>query len=447
MNERSDSSSILAGASRQTPTSRLLGVYPQKQPGLFMQRIKILGGRISWPQWRQVAHLAERYSAGFTLHITTRQDIELHNIIEKNLAVVQQGLAGVGLTTVGACGDTARNITVCTACDFCPDGLDVLPIAHLVRNHLEQHPAIFSLPRKFKISFSGCQKSCAKPYVNDLAFVAQPDGLFTVIGAGSLGPRPSLGIRLYKDLSSSDILPLCVASVEFFTQYGDRDNRHRARLRHVREKFGDQTFKTMLDERLNHVRTRQQWPQPSPAQGRQNANLLHRLQLPGGNITCRQAVDIADAAEPEGAALRINLEHGIELYGGQSFHLPHGLSALADGPTVVACPGSAACSKGLCDCRLVAERIRKVLLDCNLTDVRINISGCPNNCARSAVADIGLVGILRKENGQSAQHYRLLVGGGNGISDKLAQEISVLHTENVPDAIRTLLKKNDKKSL
>jgi len=423
----------------QKTTSRLLGVYPQRQQGLFMQRIKILGGRINWPQWRQVALLTEKYSRGFPLHITTRQDIELHNIPGKDIPAVQQNLAEVGLMTFGACGDTVRNVTVCTACDFCPQGLDLLPLAYLIRQYIEHHPLILTLPRKFKISFSGCQKACAKPYLNDLAFVAQPDRKFTAIGAGSLGPRPSLSIELYKDLPPADILPLCIASVEFFAQYGDRENKHKARLRHIREKFSDDTFKAMLDEHFNQVKARQPWPQLLPASGQQNASLLSRLQLPCGNIAPQQALKLAAAAEPKSATLRINLEHGLELYGSQPVQLPDDLSVFANNPVIIACPGSVTCSKGLADCWALAELLKKTLADCNLSNLLISISGCPNNCAHSAVADIGLVGILRKENNQSTQQFRIFVGGGNGKNDRLAQQFSVVKAGDVPNAIHNLL--------
>ena len=120
----------------QSAASRLLGVYPQKQNGLFMQRIKVFGGRINWPQWRRIAQLAEDYCSGFPLHMTTRQDIELHNIAVEDIAAGHQGLAEVALAMFGACGDSVRNVTVCAGCDLSRDGLDLLPLAQLVRQIL-----------------------------------------------------------------------------------------------------------------------------------------------------------------------------------------------------------------------------------------------------------------------------------------------------------------------
>ena len=421
--------------------SRILGVYPQKQKGVYMQRIKIFGGRINWLQWRRIAELADKCSRNFPLHITTRQDIELHNVSLEDIPFIHQGLAEVALNIFGACGDSVRNITVCSACDVCKAGYDLLPIAGLVRQNLEQQSAILNLPRKFKISFSGCKKACTKPWLNDIGFIAQPDGLFTIIGAGSLGPNPSLGIEFYKNFQTQDILPFCVASIELFNKFGDRENRRRARFRHVREKLGEQNFRAELNERFTHIKTSRTWPELSIAQNKnENIKLLYRLQLTNGNITPQEAIELADIAEPKGTILRINLEHGLEIYGTEGFKLPDNLSILANNPIVIACPGSATCISGLTDCWATADRIRKALSISDTGEMRINISGCPNNCGQSAVADIGLVGLLRKKNGRQTPHYRVLTGGGNGENHVLATQYCIVEDKDVPRVIELLLK-------
>ena len=274
-----------SNSSKQVQANRLLGVYPQKQDGLFMQRIRIPGGRISWPQWRRIAGLAAGYTPGVPLHLTTRQDIELHDVTHESIPAVHEGLAEAALMIFGAGGDSVRNMTVCAGCDLCRDAFDLLPLARLVQSHLEQQPVIFNLGRKFKISFSGCEQACARPWVSDLGFIAQANGLFTVIGAGSLGAKPAPGIRLYEDLPAGDILPLCVAALEFFEKSGERENRRRARFRHVREKFGDRNFLAELDTRFEQLKARQGWPDIVPAAADGRSKLLHRLQLPNGNIS------------------------------------------------------------------------------------------------------------------------------------------------------------------
>jgi sulfite reductase beta subunit-like hemoprotein len=428
----------------QVRPNRLLGVYPQKQDGLFMQRIRIPGGRISWPQWRKIAELAATYTPGVPLHLTTRQDIELHDVPHESIPAIHEGLAEAALTIFGAGGDSVRNVTVCAGCDLCRDAFDLMPLARLVQSHLEYQPAIFNLGRKFKISFSGCEQACARPWISDLGFIAQANGLFTVIGAGSLGAKPVPGIRLYKDFPAGDVLPLCVSALEFFEQSGERQNRRRARFRHVREKIGDRTFLIELETRFKEVKSRQAWPEIVPASNKEHLKLIHTLQLPNGNISPREALDLADAAEPKCATLRINLEHGIELYVREKIELPDGLAQLANNPVIIACPGSTTCPRGFANCWVTADRIRKTLTKRQTKQLQICISGCPNNCAHSAVADIGLVGIKRRENGKLSEYYRLSTGGGNGKNEKLAEPASVISTQDVVKTIEPLLKKFDK---
>ncbi len=443
MSVKTDKKSTPEPDALQPKANRLLGVYPQKQNGLFMQRIKIPGGRINWIQWRRITQIADRYSQGFPLHITTRQDIELHNLKINDIPIVQESLTEAALNTFGACGDSVRNITICPGCDLCHGAFDLLDLARFIEQYLTRQPVIFNLPRKFKISFSGCQSACAKPWLSDLGFIARRDGLFTVVGAGSLGPKPSPGIELYQGLPTKYIVPLCVASLELFEQYGDRENRRRARFRHIREKLGEKKFLKELDGRLNKLMIQDTWPDIVPAPAVKDMKLLSRLQLPNGNISPKEALELADFVESQQAILRINLEHGLELFGSDSISLPDSLNALANNPIIVACPGSVTCPRGLANCWATADEIRKTLTIQQTGKQRISISGCPNNCAHSAVADIGLVGIIRKENGKPSEHYRILTGGGNGTNEKLAEQGSVIPAGEVCSTIKSLLKKSN----
>jgi sulfite reductase beta subunit-like hemoprotein len=428
---------IQAADSNYPGVERALGVYPQRQQGFFMQRMRVLGGRISWLQWRKVADIVRRYSQRQTFHITTRQDIELHDIAGPVIKEIQVELVNAGLITNGAGGDTVRNITACTGCDSEPNGGGVLPVAELLYKTLTARA--FHLPRKFKISFSGCSQACARCRLNDLGFILQPNGLFTVVGAGSLGSKPSLGIELCKDLAVRDVVPMCLAALEFFEQTGDRENRHRARLRHVREKLGDERFKTELCAVFERVKSSQTWPDAAIAEPNPNIKLLRRLQLPNGNISLEDALLLADTAQPTGAELRINLEHGLELYGSQTFRLPDNLAALENLPIITSCPGLSSCSKAITDTWAVAEAIRKRIVNHNRPNLHINISGCPNCCAHSAVADIGLIGMRRSRDGQSAECYRVLTGGHNGIDDCLAKGNDVVFAEDVPAIVEGIL--------
>jgi len=264
-----------------------------------------------------------------------------------------------------------------------------------------------------------------------------------VVGAGSLGTKPSLGIELYSDLPPQDILPLCTAAIEFFEQYGDRENRRRARFRHVRERLGDRVFRATLNARFKRVKKRQSWPGIPPVceTGGKNIKLLWRLHLPNGNIEPSQAIELADTAEPQDAELRINLEHGLELYGRKTFKLPEELACLEVNPVIVSCPGRTSCPRALAETCATAESIRQTLAGVVSKPIRINISGCPNNCAHSAVGDIGLGGTTRKEGGKIQRCYRVFRGGGNGSNETLAKACGIVRSEDAPQAVRKLVEK------
>ncbi len=422
-------------AQKYLGAERILGVYPQRQDGLFFQRIRILGGRISWVQWRKVIEICGRYSQGSAIHITTRQDIELHNIAGADIKVVQDELASAGLITKGAGGDGIRNITVCTGCN--PELADIFDIAKFVNDYVAA--LSLNLPRKFKISFSGCIQNCAKPWINDIGFVLQQDGFFTVIGGGSLGPRPAAGILLYKDIAPKDILPLCLAALELFEKEGDRENRNRARLRHLREKIGNEKFKTEIAVRFARIKSSQKWPDVSLKTNSHNIKLLHKLQLPNGNINIKDAEILSDVAEEQKAEIRINLEQGIELYGLKNFPLPDSLAKLKNLPVIICCPGNSSCSKGLTNTWALADEIRKYLSGIDTRKLRINISGCPNGCGQSSAANIGLIGMRRIREGRSDECYRIVTGGHNGTDDCLAKGVDVIFSEDTATLVGDLL--------
>ena len=404
-----------------------------------MQRVKIFGGRISWPQWRGLARLAEQYTPQAPLHLTTRQDIEFHNVAATDLSALQAGLSAIGLGTFGAGGDSVRNITVCPYGQP-GHGLDVYGVARFIDEQLGLLSFIDKLPRKFKISFSACSKAGAKPFINDLGFVLQPNGAFTVIGAGSLGPKPGIGIELYRDLALDDVLPLCRAAIEFFNDCGDRENRRRARFRHVRQRLGDEAFKAELHRRFLAFRETAKKHMPQAAKPGQTLEMIARLQLPNGDIMPDDAIELADAAEPPRLELRINLSHGLELFSKSSIvlELPPKLAALTNLPAIVACPGCRTCPNGLTDCGAMAEKLRERLSGTR-SDKVIAISGCPNDCAQAVVANVGLLGLIRTIDGQRRPCYRVLTGGENGTTATLGQERAVLAEDAAADYVKSVL--------
>jgi len=400
---------------------RLIGLYEQRQEGLFMQRVKVQGGRITPGQLRTLAHLADRYTPGCPLHITTRQDVELHGLRPHDVPAVQRHLAEIGLTSAGACGDTLRNLTVCAGNGVLRDTYDVAPLADAIRGAAESLPFIRALPRKFKVAVCGCGTGCTRPWINDVALVARPDGAFRVIGAGSLGPRPSTGVLLYESVPASQAVPLAVAALRVFDAEGDREHRGRARLRHVRERMGEETFRQRLDEAFRAEVAAGGWPSAPLPRVIAGLEMVAHFHLPRGDITPAAAAELADAVEDAGHVIRIGLDHDLIVFGRGPFPLQGGLTALASAPTVVACPGITWCARAIANSREMADRIlASGLHDATLA---VRISGCPNDCAQAAVADIGLIGRVVGTGNEKTECFRLLAGGGAGRTPDLAIEL------------------------
>ena len=316
-------------------------------------------------------------------------------------------------------------------------------LGELIGDFLQSQPVAGNLPRKFKVSLSCCKDSCAKPYISDVGFVAQDDGRLTVAVAGSLGARPGLAVEFARDIDPADALPLCNAALDMFAEHGDRENRRKARFRHVRERFGDEKFIAELTERFDQKKAERRWPDVDLEKTVEGVELIARLQLAGGDISVDDAIALADSAQAAGAVLRIDLCHGLELYGSTVFDLPDSLKKLNNKPKVIACPGSRTCPNGLADCKSTALAILDRLTDGLGDNVTINISGCPNNCAHSAIADIGLVGMVRTIGSERVPCYRIFTGGGNGTNNVLAQKQQVVTARKVPSVIEELLKSND----
>jgi sulfite reductase beta subunit-like hemoprotein len=440
---------------RGVTPARLIGLYPQRDLAdagqgsgdLWMQRIKVPGGRLDAPQWRVLARAARDLTPGTPMHLTTRQDIEFHSVRGETVPVLQRVLANSDMSSVGAGGDTLRNITVCPCSGAMAGSVDLLPLALSVRAALEREPGILHLPRKFKIAFC-CSGACGQPWINDLSFVAGGrDGrlAFRVIGAGSLGASPATGIVLFDRIEAGDAVPVALAAIRLFAKHGDREDRRRARLRYVRQRLGDDGFLRLLHEEFDKTRHEQgrQATRGPGAVGDNHAEL--KLTFPNGDVEPDAAEAIADLID-QGFAVRIANNHTVRIFGPDPDQLARavaGRAPLAEPgrpqPSVVACPGTRWCSRAVTDTNAPAYAIRARLRDDCPARLAICVSGCPNGCAHSRVADIGLVGTKATVNGRKVDVYDVFAHGQMGRTPVLAQPVALrLPTEEAVDMVARL---------
>lgn len=426
--------------------ARLAGIYPQAQEGRFMQRVCIPGGRLEGRGWRALAQLARQYSPATPLHLTTRQDIELHDLSAADIPSVHQAFLAAGLTGLGACGDTPRNITVCPCSGLAPGSVELMPLARAIAGALAGIEGVYRLPRKFKVALS-CSPGCGQPFLNDLALTArQRDGRwgFRVVMGGSLGPAPATGV-VYRDwLEPSQAVALAVAAVKVFALEGDRTNRRKARLRHVRQRVGDETFRTLIDQSLSSVLANENpvSPEIDPVPPSRPLAVSRRLFFPHGNLTGDHADALAQLSDRGDVVVRLANQHQVILFAPSEDVLAAALrdhailsapAAAGDGPAVVACPGTRWCARAVVATAAVADELRAALGGVLPAGAVVCISGCPNGCAHTLVADVGLAG--RVSEGREV--FDLYLGGGMGRDERLARPAGVkLAPEKVIQAAR-----------
>ena len=234
------------------------GVYGQRQEGVNMVRIKLPGGRVTAAQLTAIAEGLERYARHDAVHITTRQDIQMHFVPLEHTPAVLRLLAGAGLTTREACGNTIRNITTCPLAGVCPrEHVDVSrhlrgAVRHFLRNPLNQQ-----LPRKFKISLSGCEADCAQGMTQDLGVVAaRKDGRFgfKVLAGGGLGHKPRAAIVVEPFIEEKDLLLVMEAIVALHNRYSDRTRRAKSRIKFLVDRFGPEGFVAKYRAELARVK-------------------------------------------------------------------------------------------------------------------------------------------------------------------------------------------------
>jgi sulfite reductase beta subunit-like hemoprotein len=237
------------------------GAYSQRQENVYMLRVKIPQGIATAAQLRALADVAARWSRGYG-HVTTRQNVQFHFVQPADLEPALRLLAGAGITTSGAGGNTVRNVAACPYAGVAPDEpFDVTPYAEAVTRHFLRHPLASSLPRKLKLAFEGCQEDHAATAIQDLGFrarIREERGLvrrgFAVTVAGGTSSLCTSGHPLFEFFPAEDVLSLAEALVRLFHARGDRKNKQRNRLKFLVRELGFEKFQALLQEELARVR-------------------------------------------------------------------------------------------------------------------------------------------------------------------------------------------------
>jgi sulfite reductase (ferredoxin) len=452
-----------------------------KATPFFMVRIRIPNGLLSSQQARTIADLAERHARGVA-DITVRQNVQLHWVTIESLPDVLETLWGVGLSTTGACGDVARNITGCPLAGFdAHEYCDASPLALELNGQLGGAAEFYNLPRKFKVSITGCRSWCTYPEINDVGLTAvarkRPHGEeigFSLRVAGGLSTDPHLGVRLNAFVQWKQVVPVVRGVAELFRESEVlRQNRERARLKFLFLQHGwtAETFLAALQQRLGYTLDAAE-PEEVPADIHRDHVGIHPQKQAGlsyvganvlrGRITPEQLRTAANLAEHYADGhlrntvmqnlLIVNVlsEHAVRVAGElTAAGLPVRASAFARG--TVACTGSEFCKLALTETKGFARWLTDELdqrLPGFQEQLKLHITGCPNSCGQHWIADIGIEGKKLKVDGRMVDAYYFCVGGSVGQFASIARPVGYrCAASEVPDAIERLVREfNDQRT-
>src|SRR6202051_3521689 len=440
----------------------------------FMVRIRIPNGLMRSEQVRTIANLAEKYGRGVA-DITVRQNIQLHWVTIESLPEVLQSLWNVGLTTTGACGDVARNITGCPRAGL--DGeeiIDASPLALQIDRELGGNSEFYNLPRKFKISITGCRHWCSYPEINDIGLTATPrrraeksEVGFTLRVGGGLSTNPHLAVALDAFIKPDQVVPVVRGVAEMFRASEVlRVSRDKARLKFLFLEHGwtADTFLTELQQRIgfsldpgereeipadihrDHVGVHAQkqsglvYVGASVLRGRiapQQLNLAADLsdRYADGHVrnTVMQNLLIVNVRKESASLVADTLT---------AAGLPVQASVFARG--TVSCTGSEFCKLALTETKSFARWLTEELeerLPAFQEQLKLHITGCPNSCGQHWIADIGIEGKKLKKDGESVDAFYFCVGGAVGKYARTARPLGFrAAATDVPDALERLLR-------
>lgn len=444
-----------------------------KSTEFFMVRIRIPNGILRSDQVRALAALSDRHARSLA-DITVRQNLQLHWVTIESIPEIIETLQQVGLTTTGACGDVVRTVTGCPVAGLAHDEyFDASPWALAVDRALGGNREFYNLPRKFKMTVTGCRTWCSYPEINDVAFTAirrvrgsTVENGFSVRIGGGLSTEPHLALKLNTFVRQDQVVDVARGIAEIFRSRDVlRISRDNARLKYLFLKF-DWTAEKFLAE-LQRVIGYDLDPaehEEIPCDTHRDHAGVHRQKQPGlvfvgasvlrGRITPAQLRRAAQLADQFGdGSLRFTAQQNVLLANIREEHaqtvvteltaagLPVEAPAFARG--TIACTGSEFCKLALTETKGFARWLTTEL-DERLPgfdqQIKLHITGCPNSCGQHWIADIGMEGKKIKQNGKLIDAYYFCVGGSLGQIATIARPVGYrCAAADVPDAIERLL--------
>ena len=467
------------------------GVYGQRQEGVQMIRIKLPYGKVKSNQLKRICEVSDEYSRG-RLHITTRQDIQIHYVDLNRTPELWAELEKDDVTLREACGNTVRNVTASeTAGIDVNEPFDVSPYAHAVFQNFLRNPICQEMGRKFKVSFSGTDEDTGLSYMHDLGFIAKVEnGVrgFKVMLGGGLGSQPRHADELYSFLPTDKIIPLMEGVLRIFDRHGERKSRAKARMKFLIKDIGLEAFKELVEAEQKAIVNKtvpidaeayevsipvaveapqvtikdqkafELWKSTNVIPQKQEGYVAIGIKVLLGDFYTDKARLLADLVEQYAAGeLRLSLRQNILIPFVKEDLVPFFYQELGKlgfteagynkAVDITACPGTDTCNLGIASSTGIADELERVLKAeypqyLEKEDLVIKISGCMNACGQHNMANIGFQGMsIRTKDKLVAPALQVLLGGGN-LGDgngRFADKVVKIPSRRGPEALRRIL--------
>ena len=465
------------------------GVYGQRQQGVQMVRVKLPMGRFTANQLRRIAAVSDEYGSS-NLHITTRQDIQLHYVELERTPQLWAELEKNQITLREACGNTVRNVTASASAGVDPDELfDVTPYAEAFFNYFLRNPVCQDMGRKIKVAFSSSEKDDALTFIHDLGFIPKIKNNqrgFQLMLGGGIGSQPMPSHASFSFLSTDQIIPYSEAIIRVFDRFGERNKRNKARLKFLVKDLGIDAFLALVEQEKKSLLNQQfsidpverplekasysekeieldddldypKWKKINTFKQKQRGYFSVGIAVQTGDISSAKARQLADIIEQFTCNdNRFTIAQSILLRDVKEEHLPalyRALKALDldrigfhKTNDIVACPGTDTCNLGIASSYGLAKELQKLIESefkplIEKHDLKIRISGCMNACGQHTLAHIGFQGMTLKADGKIAPATQILLGGGvlgNG-SGRFADKVLKVPAKRTPQVLRWIL--------
>lgn len=472
------------------------GVYGQRQPGVQMIRIKIPYGKMTFRQLRRIADLSDEYASS-KLHVTTRQDIQIHYVSLDKTPELWAKLEQDNITLREACGNTVRNITASDKAGIDPnEPFDVSPYAHAMFEYFLRNPVCQEMGRKFKIAFSSSEEDSAFTFIHDIGVIPKLKienekeirGFKVYIGGG-LGAQPFLAQLAYDFMEEDQLIPFTEGLLRVFDRYGERARRQKARLKYLLNDLGMEELLKLVSEEQKALNVKSykvdyasfdeqpklpeavdysgvevddpekfdQWFQTNVFKQKQQGFHGVYVKLLLGDMSSDLAKTFANIAEKYAADdIRITINQGYLLkYVTKDALKPlfnelnkvglaePGFDTPAD---ITACPGTDTCNLGISSSTGIARALENVIKNeypdlIHNNDLKIKISGCPNSCGQHGMAGIGFHGSSIKNGLNVLPAIQVLLGGGvnSDGEGEIAERVIKVPSKRGPEVLRVLL--------